>query len=83
MFQKRYEGEPQRKRERDAALQQCFDEYYAGNITPETAREIKYQALRALDVQKDGWLAVEAALTLAFAPRPDIEGATVADESAA
>ena len=55
--------------QRSKTLQECFAEFRQGRITKRTANEIRRQALKALDVQGDGYEAVEKALTIAFAQK--------------
>ena len=57
--------------ERREAIDQCVTEYRAGNITMDTAQEIRYQVLHSFGVQKIGYEAVEAALRVAFSPEGD------------
>jgi len=63
------EDKTQSDEERDATMQACFAEFDSGSITLRTAREVQYQAIRALQVGGKGWEAVDAALRLAYAPQ--------------
>ena len=57
----------EREEELSTALTQLFAEFDTGAISPETAQEIRYQALRGLGVCGRGWEAAEEALRIAFA----------------